>query len=150
MSSVQSAYAQVPTKKFVARTTGKAFRLAEIIASFPAGSVQQVGSVYLVDTAAHLANFVNTVGALTTPGSIALVVGETLNDMGTQFSVGIQGSESKFLTFRKVKTSKGATIAGLGDGWDGYVVVENNIDRDTESDLSDTPGNDLPCCVARV
>jgi len=147
MSSVQATIAQRPTKKFVALAAGNAFTLAQVVAAFPAGSVQVVGSVYLVNTQANYITFAAAVQALNGGAVTALIVGETLQDMGAQFSVGIQGGESKLLTFRKVKTGLGATLARGGDGWDGYVVVENNVSRDGTGAL--TPG-DLPCCVARV
>jgi hypothetical protein len=143
MSSVQSAYAQRVTKKFTVTAAAKVFKLASIIAQMPA-STQNVGSVYLLPTSAALVTFINGTHGLGDDHHLATVAGDSLEDMGAQVSVGLQGDESKYVTFRKVKVTTGSTIAKVGDGWVGYVVVENNLEQSAAN------ANDLPVAVARV
>ncbi len=143
MSSVQSAYAQRLTKKFVVTAAAKVYKLASIVALLPA-SAQNVGSVYLLPTSATLVTFINAAHGLGDDHHLATVVGDSLEDMGSQVSFGLQGDESKFVTMRKVKVTTGSTIAKGGDGWVGYVVVENALEQ------SSANANDLPVAVARV
>jgi len=149
MSSVQATIAQRPTKKFVVTpvkftqigsspytvtvSAPKIYTEAQVVALIAAtnSTYQSVGRVYLVNTAANL---VTIIGAIDAAGT-SLAIGESLTDMGAQFSVGLQGGESKIVTFRKVKRSNG-TLAQGDDGFAGYVVVENVLAECTDNSLA--------------
>lgn len=147
MSSVQATFAQRVTKKFtvtpvkfaqagspgfaITVSAPKIYTQGALVALIAAAnaSYQSVGSVYLVNTMANLAAFIGTADAA---GS-SLNIGESLTDMGSQLSVGLQGGESKILTFRKVKRSNALLAASGDDGNNGYVVVENVLSECAET-----------------
>ena len=164
MSSVQATIAQRPTKKFtvtpvkfaqdgttpfaVTFSAPKIYTQEALVALIAAAnaSYQSVGSVYLVNTMANLAAFI---GAADAAGS-SLNIGESLTDMGAQFSVGLQGGESKIITFRKVKRSNAVLAASLDDGNHGYVVTENVLSQCAETVNSVALLSLLEVGVARV
>lgn len=159
MSSVSTKFAQNESRKFISLlasaggpplTSGtKIYTLAGIVSAFPANSVSNVGSLYVVDTMGHYASFVTALdtGSGLTPAALFLTRYDTLTDMGHELWVGVLGKESTLLKLRSVKNSATAASGVAGDGGlVGYVVVENNAFEAGMNTLADL----APVTVARV
>jgi hypothetical protein len=126
MSSVGRFFAQVPSNNFVTLASGNAASADAIATSFPSATVQRVGSNFLlVNTLANLNTYVGTFIAT---GTSAGGSGKTVKDLGLDLVLGLQGGESKLLTFRLVQIS--LTNADFGNTAVGYVCVENRIPSD--------------------
>ena len=130
MSSVQSAFVQLPlSKRFVCTASTQVFTEAALVTAL-GGFATALGNVYVVDTAAHLTTVFeafNTGSGVATASS-----GETLLDMGKEIHVGLAGDESNLLTLRRVQRTHGTVALGYPSGSAvGYVVVENKLSEAT-------------------
>jgi hypothetical protein len=133
MSSVSRGYSQ-PITQSIAVVTADAWLhdLEDIVTSFEPGSYVKTGSIYLVDTRANLDSFINSVKGGNGDGVHQRIDARTsLKDMGKDLIVGLQGGESKILTFRliQVQNSNGGADSGA-DGIVGYVIAENKLFAD--------------------
>lgn len=133
MSSISRGYSQ-PITQSLAVVTANAWihDLEDITTSFVAGSYVKTGSIYLVDTRANLDTFINNVKNGNGDGIHQSIADRTtLKDMGKDLIVGLQGGESKILTFRlvQIQNSSGGGDSGA-DGLVGYVISENRLFND--------------------
>jgi hypothetical protein len=128
MSSIGRSIAQVRSNNFVTITTGGTAAPASDIATvFPSATVQRVGTYFLlVDTLAHLTTYVQDFENNGT--SLGGAVGRTVKDLGQDLIIGLQGGESKLITFRLVQIS--TSNENFGNTVVGYVCVENKIPSD--------------------
>ena len=120
--SVSRSFAQRKTNSFVARASTPMYNMAAVKAALPATATDLCG-VYVFPTNASVVTFQ---GALV--GSATGAVGETLQDMGVQFTVKVAG-KNDFATYRLVRRAdytnpSNTTVVG---GAVGYVLVENNF-----------------------
>ena len=125
MSSIQASFAQNKSRTFVTLATGKAITFDVLDALLSVQGADSVGSDYTL----YDATTFNTVSALA--GSTALVVGETLIDLGKELTVGLDGVDGVLLKFRLVKRTTGGPVDDPIDGDAVYVVVENNVSKAT-------------------
>jgi len=131
--SVSRGYAQIaPKKNFVvdvdSSNHGNAFLQSDFDAWYAANAaaVTQVGSVYIVSSAANFLNTVNGDHVLdhVLGGSFLQDYNKrTLVDMGKEISIGMP-SNPRMLVFRQVAFPYDP--AAQGSGVVAYVVVENN------------------------
>uniref|UniRef100_A0A6C0KYJ4 Uncharacterized protein n=1 Tax=viral metagenome TaxID=1070528 RepID=A0A6C0KYJ4_9ZZZZ len=99
--------------------------ISVIESSFPTGSYTNLGSLYQVDSQAHLFQFITTLNAIQT---YPVQPGETLKNLGTEIRVGTittAGGDSTLLRFRRVQRTDNynSTV--------GYTVVENGLSQFT-------------------
>ena len=126
MSSIGRSIAQVPSNNFVTIVNGNIVPASAIAGEFPSAYTQAVGSNFLlVDTLAHLDTYVT---AFLAEGSAVGAVGKTVKDLGLDLIIGLQGGESKLITFRLVQLS--TDNEDFGNSTVGYVCVENRIPGD--------------------
>jgi len=131
MSSVSRGFAQPITNTFSTSTDNSAWihSLEKIEESFVSGSYIKIGSLYLVDTQANLDDFIDNVSSSGSGDYNRLEGGETVIDFGKNLTVGLQGGDSKILTFRFVKRTKEVSEAPRS----GYIIVDNRSADDTGS-----------------
>ena len=129
MSSIGRSIAQVRSNNFVTITSGgAAVPASQIAIRFPTANVQRVGTYFLlVDTIANLETYVEAF-ANDASGVSLVDNGRTIKDLGQDLIIGLQGGESKLITFRLVQVS--GNNDDFGNTAVGYVCVENRI-RDT-------------------
>jgi len=128
MSSVSRGYSQPITNSLAVVTSNTYWHdKANLEGNFVPGSAVQTGSIYLVDTVSNLSTFIVNVGSGGAAGNWGQVdVKTTLKDMGKDFIVGLQGGESKLITFRLVQVADQSSTTG-GSGPVGYIVSENKV-----------------------
>jgi len=116
--------AQNKTNKLVAFTTlAKFYTSTQLATAFSAATLRD-GDMY---TFASRSAVTTGLSAAAATGS-ALVVGESLKDIGTNIWVGASGDESRMVQFRGVQRNAAlAADDGLGDL--GFVAVEVNLDN---------------------
>lgn len=126
MSSIGRSIAQVPSNNFVTISTGNIVDASRIATQFPSANTQAVGSNFLlVDTLDNLETYVE---AFISVGTAVGAVGKTVKDLGRDLIIGLQGGESKLITFRLVQLS--TNNEDFGNSTVGYVCVENRIPGD--------------------
>jgi hypothetical protein len=124
MSSIGRSIAQVPSNNFVTiLASGNIVDASRIATQFSSANTQRVGSNFLlVDT---IDNLESNVEAFISVGTSVGAVGKTVKDLGLDLIIGLQGGESKLITFRLVQVS--TDNENFGNTAVGYVCVENKI-----------------------
>jgi len=146
--SLLRATAQNKTNKLVAFTTSaKIYTAAELSTAFSAATLHD-GDMYTFATRAAITTALGSGAGKLTNGSVgsALVVGESLKDLGTNVWVGAGAlgagyDESRMIHFRGVQRNSAAALDD-GQGLTGYVAVEVNLDN--------AESGTFLCGVARV
>ena len=134
------------TKNFVALASLKLKNEATVVSHLVAGSFTQVGSLYLVDTAAHFVDFLDSLSVVDTVSPVVREF-QPLLDMGKELHFGVVGDESNLLTMRLVKTS---SVLSGPVGLVGFVVTDNKVTDDMVTLATLGTTNAIWCRVARV
>jgi hypothetical protein len=135
MSSIGRSIAQVRSNNFVTITSGgAAVPASQIAIRFPSANVQRVGTYFLlVNNITNLTSYVEAFAGDASGVSLGGDNGITVKDLGQDLIIGLQGGESKLITFRLVQIS--TTNTDFGNTAVGYVCVENRIPDTVNCDV---------------